>query len=300
MCRICGRMVRCIFDTMPSRTISQPSRRFVSSTCRKTAQIPSTQCKALVASQVQSSLLSKQRPPVTMRLPLRSQLHTSTSRKATVEPSIPTPKETAAVLPPSVLFSMGATSTATTTTTTQVPVAQEITPSKPLVLSKSLQQQLPLLVAQRPHYITAHIHSFPYLLTEGDTLRLPFRMHGVSVGDVLRFNRATIIGSRDFTLKAGNSSPQHTSPPHVRGEPFTNKRRTGEPNYIDERLFECRMRVMGLDSTPMMTMEKKKRRIRRTKTVTSKHKYTVLKVMEVRLKGLDELTSMQDEQVVLE
>ncbi|KAK5099798.1 hypothetical protein LTS08_005513 [Lithohypha guttulata] len=157
---------------------------------------------------------------------------------------------------------MGATSTATTTTTAQVPEAQEITPS--------------------------------------DTLRLPFRMHGVSIGDVLRFNRATIIGSRDFTLKAGNSSPQHTSPPHVRGEPFTNKRRTGEPNYIDERLFECRMRVMGLDSTPMMTMEKKKRRIRRTKTVTSKHKYTVLKVMEVRLKGLDELTSMQDEQVVLE
>lgn len=124
-------------------------------------------------------------------------------------------------------------------------------------------------------------------------------MHGVMPGDVLRFNRATIVGSRDYTLKAGFQSPQHSSPPHVRGEQFTNKKRTNEPNYIDERLFECRMRVMGLDSGPMLIKEKKKRRIRRRKTVMSKHKYTVLKVMEVRVKSLDEVMQ-SDGQVVLE
>ena len=153
---------------------------------------------------------------------------------------------------------------------------------------------------QKDLYITAHVHSFPYLLTVGDTLRLPFHMHGVNPGDVLRFNRATILGSRDFTLKAGFSSPQHTSPLHVRGEQFINKRRTGEPSYIDERLFECRMRVMGLESTPMTITEKKKRRNRRTRRVQSKHKYTVLKMMELRLKGMDEIINMDGVQVVLE
>ena len=55
-----------------------------------------------------------------------------------------------------------------------------------------------------------------------------------------------------------------------------------------------------MDSGPMMIKEKKKRRIRRRKTVHSKHKYTVLKVMEVRVKSLEELTSTQGEQIVLE
>jgi large subunit ribosomal protein L21 len=151
-------------------------------------------------------------------------------------------------------------------------------PSKPLVLSKLLQTLLPLLQVQTPHYISAHIHRFPYLLTPGDTVRLPFRMHGVNPGDVLRLNRASLLGSRDYTLKAGTNST----------ESYDGKR-TGEPNYLDERLFECRARVLGLDSAPMMIKEKTKRRQRRVKTVRSKHKFTVLKVMEVKVKGLEEL-----------
>jgi len=150
--------------------------------------------------------------------------------------------------------------------------------SKPLVLSKSLQQLLPALEAQQPHYITAHVHRFPYLLTAGDTLRLPFHMKGVQTGDILRLNRASIIGSRDYTLKAGTNSTESYD-----------RKRTGEPNYLDERLFECRVRVMGLESGPMMLKEKTKRRNRRVKTVRSKHRHTVLRVMEVRVKSLDEL-----------
>jgi len=146
------------------------------------------------------------------------------------------------------------------------------------VLSKSLQTLLPLLQAQKPHYISAHIHRFPYILTPGDTVRLPFRMHGVHPGDVLRLNRASLLGSRDYTLKAGTNST----------ESYDGKR-TGQLNYLDERLFECRVRVLGLDSGPMMIKEKTKRRQRRVKTVRSKHKFTVLKVMEVKVKGLEEL-----------
>ena len=151
-------------------------------------------------------------------------------------------------------------------------------PSKPLILSKSLQSLLPLLQAQKPHYISAHVHRFPYLLTPGDTVRLPFHMHGVNPGDVLRLNRASLLGSRDYTLKAGTNST----------ESYDGKR-TGEPNYLDERLFECRVRVLGVDSGPMMIKEKTKRRQRRVKTVRSKHKFTMLKVMEVKVKGLEEL-----------
>lgn len=238
----------------------------------------------------------------TIGLPFRCKFHTSMRQQADVNSSIHISSRNTAPPPPSVLeaSTQELSSAATITTTITAPEAQDSADSKPLVLSKSLQQLLPALKAQAPHYVTAHIHSFPYLLTEGDTLRLPFQMKGVSPGDILRFNRATILGSRDYTLKAGSSSPQHSSPPHVRGEAYTNKRRSGEPSYIDERLFECRMRVMGLDSGPMVIKEKKKRRNRRTRRVASKHKYTVLKVMEVRVKNLDEIMSIEGQQVVLE
>ena len=161
-------------------------------------------------------------------------------------------------------------------------------PTKPLVLSKSLQTLLPLLEAQKPHYISAHVHRFPYLLTPGDTVRLPFHMHGVNPGDVLRLNRASLLGSRDYTLKAGTTSTESYD-----------GRRTGEPNYLDERLFECRVRVLGLDSGPMMIKEKTKRRQRRVKTVRSKHKFTMLKVMEVKVNSLEELRR-DTEQLILE
>ena len=88
-------------------------------------------------------------------------------------------------------------------------------------------------------------------------------MPGVVPGDVLRLNRASAIGSRDYTLK---------------GTPF-----------VDERLFEARARVMGTESEPMRIKEKTKRRNRKVKTVRSKHKYTMLRVCEVRVRGLEEL-----------
>jgi large subunit ribosomal protein L21 len=136
-------------------------------------------------------------------------------------------------------------------------------PSTPLVLSQSTKELLPLLAAQPSHYISAHIHGRPYLVTAGDMIRLPFHMPGVVPGDVLRLNRASALGSRDYTLK-------------------------GTP-YVDERLFECRATVMGTEAEPMRIKEKTKRRNRKTKTVKSKHKFTILRVVEVKIKGLEDI-----------
>ena len=96
-------------------------------------------------------------------------------------------------------------------------------------------------------------------------MRLPFRMPAVQPGDVLRLNRASTIGSRDFTL---------------RGSP-----------YIDDRLFECRAVVTGVEAEPMRKKEKTKRRQRKVKTVKSKHRYTVLMIRELRVKTLEEVES---------
>ena len=88
-------------------------------------------------------------------------------------------------------------------------------------------------------------------------------MPHVLPGDILRLNRASSIGSRDYTLK-------------------------GAP-YLDERLFECRATVVGTESEPMRVMEKTKRRQRRVKTVKSKLRFTVLKIRELKIRSLEDV-----------
>ncbi|KAH7060839.1 hypothetical protein B0J12DRAFT_346264 [Macrophomina phaseolina] len=144
-------------------------------------------------------------------------------------------------------------------------------------LSDSVKELLPLLQAQKPHYISAHIHAKPYLLTAGDTLRLPFLMHGVQPGDVLRLNRASILGSRDFTLRA---------PAPIKG---TRERPGTIMHYLDDRLFVCRAMVVGVESEPLRVKEKTKRRNRHTKHVKSKHRYTVLRVTELTIRTPEEV-----------
>jgi large subunit ribosomal protein L21 len=90
-------------------------------------------------------------------------------------------------------------------------------------------------------------------------------MPGVVPGDILRLNRASSLGSRDYTLK-------------------------GSP-YLDERLFECRARVIGTEAEPMRVKEKTKRRNRRVNTVRSKHKFTILRIAEVKINDLEDIES---------
>ncbi|KAG6098840.1 hypothetical protein E4U30_007444 [Claviceps sp. LM220 group G6] len=133
----------------------------------------------------------------------------------------------------------------------------------PTPIQDSVKNLLPILAAQPGHYITVHIHGFPYLVQEGDMIRLPARMPGVLPGDVLRLNRASVLGSRDFTMK-------------------------GAP-HIDERLFECRATVLGVDAEPMRITIKTKRRQRRKKHVKTKHRHTLLRISELKIKDLEDV-----------
>ncbi|KAL8978624.1 MAG: hypothetical protein Q9177_006357 [Variospora cf. flavescens] len=122
---------------------------------------------------------------------------------------------------------------------------------------ETLPPLLPLLATQLPHYITAHIYAHPYLLTEGDTLRLPFLMPSAPLGTVLRLNRASMLGSRDYTL---------------RGDP-----------WVNEDWFVCRARVVGVETEPLRVVEKTKRRQRRVKKAKNKMRFTILRVTKVRV-----------------
>lgn len=192
----------------------------------------------------------------------------------------------------------------------------------PMEISPEVREMLPLLRAQGSHYITAHIYAKPYLLTQGDTLRLPFYMKGVEPGDVIRLDRATNIGSRDYTLKAAVQTPKLKSPTMETTEvldPTTGNLATtsrvmpegplasgpnavqaphfiphiakGKIPYLDDRLFVCRAVVMGVESEPMRYKEKTKRRQRKVKTVKSKHRYTILKIKELRVRGEEEINN---------
>jgi large subunit ribosomal protein L21 len=132
-----------------------------------------------------------------------------------------------------------------------------------------------MLRSQPPFYLTAHIHEKPYLITQGDTIRLPFLMHGVSPGDTLRLNRASLLGSRDYTLKAG----------------VLNVELGEKQKWLDERLFVCRATVMGVESEPLRIKEKTKRRQRHVRKIKSKHRYTILRISEVTVNDMDAVKS---------
>lgn len=150
----------------------------------------------------------------------------------------------------------------TTSSSTTPPAAAAPTPaavSTPEAAAAPAQSEtlslLPLLRSQPNHYITIHINGFPFLVTAGDKVTLPFIIKGVQAGDVLKLTHASILGSRDYTLK-------------------------GNP-YIDSSLFSCKARVVAETAEPMRVKEKTKRRQRRVKKVHSKHRYTVLMISEL-------------------
>ena len=192
--------------------------------------------------------------PPTFLLPIRARYFNSTTQH--VEP--PSENFSAPQLSPENLLKSSDThSTQSKSTSLSSP------PPPPASLSPSVKELLPLLAAQPSHFISAHIHGRPYLVTAGDIVRLPFRMPGVVPGDVLRLNRASSLGSRDYTLK-------------------------GAP-YVDERIFECRARVLGTEAEPMRIKEKTKRRNRRVRTVRSKHKFTILRIAELKVNNLEDV-----------
>jgi large subunit ribosomal protein L21 len=197
--------------------------------------------------------------PPAFLLPSRARYFNSTAQ---IIESPPDGLEAPLEAPPASKAVAASPSAPTPKNPTSAPSPPAVEPA-PKPLSDSVKQFLPLLRTQPSHYITAHIHARPYLVTEGDLVRLPFKMPHVGPGDVLRLNRASAIGSRDYTLK-------------------------GTP-YLDERIFECRATVLGTEGEPVRVKKKTKQRNRRVKTVRSKHKFTVLRISELRIKRLEEL-----------
>lgn len=74
-------------------------------------------------------------------------------------------------------------------------------------------------------------------------------------GTTIRLTRASVLGSRDYTL---------------RGAP-----------YVDEALFVCRAVVVGVEGEPMRVVRKTKQRQRKVKSKMSKMRFTVLRVKEL-------------------
>jgi large subunit ribosomal protein L21 len=123
------------------------------------------------------------------------------------------------------------------------------------------------------------------MVTQGDTIRFPFLMHGVVPGDTLRLNRATLLGSRDYTLKAGEAAEDATVKPGAQGTGH----RAEKQAWLDERLFTCRATVLGVESEPLRIKEKTKRRQRHVRRIQSKHRYTVVRISELAVSDVEAL-----------
>ncbi|ROW00384.1 hypothetical protein VMCG_07226 [Cytospora schulzeri] len=197
--------------------------------------------------------------------------HTTTTTTTTTSSSSSSPILSAA----SSAAAAPATPSHPNTPKSRAPPSTPPTPQSTGPIPQSVKDLLPFLRAQPSHYITIHVHGRPYLVTPGDTIRLPFLMPGVVPGDVLRLNRASVLGSRDFTLLPTNAGERREG--------------SNEVAYIDERLYECRAVVAGVEAEPMRLKEKTKRRNRKVKTVRSKHKYTVLRISELKINAPEEI-----------
>ncbi|KAF3940908.1 hypothetical protein ABW19_dt0201720 [Dactylella cylindrospora] len=139
------------------------------------------------------------------------------------------------------------------------------------------------LLQQPAWYTTIHIHSYPYFVTLGDRITLPSLLYGppsptnplnkpLQPGDIIRLTHASTLGSREYTIK-------------------------GAP-YIDERLFTCKAVVVEITSEPMREKKKTKRRQRKVKTVRSKHRYTVLRICELKVNEMPEFEAAEGGEVV--
>ncbi|KAI0136370.1 hypothetical protein BJ170DRAFT_601489 [Xylariales sp. AK1849] len=218
------------------------------------------------------------RLPPSLLLPLQARRSLTTTMNTTTTPPPPpqheikigapiTPTATSLTPPlptqsePAELESSGPYTAEGVYTGNLYPKLPQVKPALTPESASTISQLLPLLRAQPAHYVTAHIWGRPYLVTQGDSIRLPFKMPGVLPGDVLRLDRASTLGSRDYTLKGADDG------------------------YIDERLFVCRATVLGTESEPLRIKVKTKRRQRRNKTVRSKHQYTILRISELVVKG---------------
>lgn len=106
-------------------------------------------------------------------------------------------------------------------------------------------------------YAVCKIHNIPYMVTKGDKLVLPYRIRNHKVGDVLKLNKVTTIGSRNFTYN--------------------------DDNGIPESAYELTATLAEITREPKYQVFKKKQRCRRLKTVDVEPFQTHLVINELKL-----------------
>lgn len=121
-------------------------------------------------------------------------------------------------------------------------------------------------------------------------------------GTILRLNCASVLGSRDFTFRAsGTSDLRGGKSGGIRAD---KQGEAGAGPWIDERYFVCRALVTGVEGEPMRVVLKTKRRQRYVQRVTSKGRFTILRIIELRVrpngeadggeKAMEEIESSDD------
>lgn len=106
-------------------------------------------------------------------------------------------------------------------------------------------------------YAICKIHNMPYMVSKGDRLILPYKMKNLKVGDVLKLNNVTSIGSRNFTFN--------------------------DENGIPEQAFELTATLAEITREPKYQVYKKKQRCRRLKTVDVEPYQTHLVISELKV-----------------
>lgn len=122
--------------------------------------------------------------------------------------------------------------------------------------AKTADSLLPLKFEQNI-YATLKIHDRSYLVTKGDTINLPFKMHAAEIGDIIKFNKIDTLGSRNFTY-------------HIK-------------DGIDNDKVSISGVVIEKTKKPMTIKETTKRRDRHIKHALSKHDLTVIRINELKI-----------------
>lgn len=106
-------------------------------------------------------------------------------------------------------------------------------------------------------YAVCKIHNIPYMVTKGDKLILPYKIKDHKVGDVLKLNNVTTIGSRNFTYN--------------------------DDTGIPESAYELTATLAEITKEPKYQVYKKKQRCRRLKTMDVEPFQTHLVINELKL-----------------
>lgn len=106
-------------------------------------------------------------------------------------------------------------------------------------------------------YAIFKIHNIPYLVSKGDKIYLPYKLKNVEVGDILKLNNVTTLGSPNYSYN--------------------------DKNGISEDKYVLKATIVEITRAPSRELIKKTPRCRRVKTVLISIFQTVLMITELKL-----------------